>query len=161
MRDISDAPAFNIADEASKRQLMRLAIRSLETHPDNAFVLLHVVAAFIDGLAAGSPGKTREAFLSYMGTHFANLCQAIGAEVFYSQVRCKAVHEFALSPPFALSHSSGLADRTAITEQVIRHGTQWTLLNLERVVEEFTRHLDLLDAACASGSQPNSPLKKA
>jgi hypothetical protein len=72
------------------------------------------------------------------------LCKAIGAEVFYTHIRSKAVHEFALLPPLALVHSSSLADPTSYAETVIIHDKEWTLVNLEKVVDDFRWHLDAL-----------------
>src|SRR5262245_52052601 len=146
MRDISREPHFDIADAANKRRLLRQAIAELENSPDMGFVVLHMIAAFIDGLASGRVDGTKRAYLAYMQANFPQLCQGIGAETFYSQVRCKAVHEFALAPPLALAHSRMLQDPSAFVESVTKDGRQWTLVNLQRVVAEFVRHLDALDA---------------
>jgi hypothetical protein len=144
MRDVSASPLFNVADPSSKRRLMREAVAALEPNPDLAFVLLHVVSAFIDGLAAGAKGDTKAAYLKYLKANFPALCKAIGAEVFYTHIRSKAVHEFALLPPLALVHSSALADPTSYVETVIIDDKEWTLVNLEKVVADFRSHLDAL-----------------
>ena len=144
MRDLSAAALFNVADPSAKRRLMREAIEALEPNPDLGFVLLHTVSAFIDGLAAGAKSNTKAAYLSYLQANFPALCQAIGAEIFYTHIRSKAVHEFALLPPLALAHSSSLADPTAYVETVVISGKEWTLVNLEKVVADFRSHLDTL-----------------
>jgi hypothetical protein len=142
MRDLSASPLFNVAEPSSKRRLMREAVEALEPNPNLGFVLLHMVSAFIDGLAAGAKGDTKAAYLKYLQTNFPALCQAIGAEVFYTHIRSKAVHEFALLPPLALAHSSDLADPAAYVETVMIDGKEWTLVNLEKVVADFRSHLD-------------------
>jgi hypothetical protein len=126
---------------------MRETLQTLESNPDLGFVLMHLVAAFIDGLAAGPKGNTKSAYLQYLKTNFPNLCQALGAEVFYSKIRSKAVHEFALAPPLALAHASRLTDPTAYVETVTRDGQELLLVNLEKLVADFRAHLDTLEAS--------------
>jgi hypothetical protein len=123
---------------------MRKAIAVLEPHPDLGFVLLHLIAAFIDGLTAGVPGNSQRAYADYLRTHFPALCKAIEPDVFYTHVRCKAVHEFALLPPLALAHSSHFSDTTAYVKSAWIDGAEWTVVNLEAILADFRSHLDTL-----------------
>jgi len=145
MRDLSGTPLFNLADPKSKCRLMREALDALDSNPDLAFVSLHLVSAFIDGLAAGNTGKTKASYLLYLQEHFPQLCQELGAEIFYTHVRSKAVHEFALRPPLALSRSTGMQDKNAYCETVSMDGAEWTLVNLERVLADFRTHLGSIE----------------
>lgn len=145
MKTFTSVQVFNIADPANKRRLVRETLSALEPHQDLGFVIMHLVAAFIDGLASGPCGGTRTAYLAYLGAHFPAMCKAIGAEVYYSHIRCKAVHEFAVLPPFALAHSAALSNPSAYTETRTCEGKQWTLINVERVLADFRSHLDSLE----------------
>jgi hypothetical protein len=104
MKKIKPTDITNIADLKEKARQMRGAITLLQGKPDLAFALVSLVAAFIDGLAKGSPGKTREAYLEYLKANFPALCADLGAEMFYTHIRCAAIHEFATKPPLALAH---------------------------------------------------------
>lgn len=122
--------------------MMRSAVEVLRTRPDLGFVLVSLVAAFIDGLAKGSPGKTRTAYLAYLKTNFPELCQSVGAEVFYSHIRNAGIHEFAPRPPFALAPNEELHGQYCETREM--DGTEWTVVNADRIVDDFLAHLDQL-----------------
>ena len=147
MKNLPSTRVFNIADPPNKHRLMRESLSALEPNPDLGFVAIHLVAAFIDGLASGPAGGTRDAYLEYLRHNFPDMCRAIGAEMFYSHIRNKAVHEFAVLPPFGLAHSNDLSDPSAHTESRLIDGKQWILINVERVLADFRSHLDSLDQA--------------
>ena len=122
--------------------MMRETVMLLETRPDLGFVLLALVASFIDGLAKGAPGNTRVAYITYLETHFPSLCLALGAEVFYAHIRNAAIHEFAPRPPFALAHKTELGIQYTETREL--NGENWTVLNVDKIVSDFKSHLDSL-----------------
>ena len=143
MKSLETSKATNIADPQLRAAMMRETVALLKTRPSLGFVLVSMVAAFIDGLAKPPPSKVREAYVSYLERHFPNLCRAIGAEVFYSNVRCAGIHEFAPRPPIALAASAELGGKYAETRQD-EHGAAWVLLNADLVVQDFLEHLDKL-----------------
>ena len=144
MKEIQSSQVTNIADMSSKVAMMRETVALLETRPDLGFVLLTLVAAFIDGLAKGAPGKTRVAYIDYLKNNFPELCLALGAEVFYAHIRNAAIHEFAPRPPIALAHESELMGQYAETREL--NGEHWTVLNVDKIVTDFKHHLDKLTA---------------
>jgi hypothetical protein len=120
--------------------MMRDTVALLEQRPDLGFVLMSLIAAFIDGLAKGKRGETRKAYLEYLKTHFPTLCTELGAEAFYAHFRSCAIHEFAPRPPFSLAH--GGAGEYVSTEP--HEGQEWSILNVDRLVADFKQHLDSL-----------------
>jgi hypothetical protein len=143
MKSIDPSVVTNIADPAVRSAMMRATVELLRTRPDLGFVLVSVVAAFIDGLAKGKPGETRSAYLAYMRTNFPDLCQSIGAEVFYAHIRNAGIHEFAPRPPFALAPDSALGGKYCETREL--NGAEWTVVNADRIVNDFLAHLDNVD----------------
>ena len=131
----------NIADPAVRIKMMRETIELLEQRPDLGFVLMSVIAAFIDGLAKGRRGETREAYLEYLKKYFPDLCTELGAETFYAHFRSCGIHEFAPRPPFGLSH--GGAGEYVST----RPDGDWSFLNVDRLVADFKAHLRSLEQA--------------
>jgi hypothetical protein len=120
--------------------MMRSAVELLRTRPELGFVLVSLIAAFIDGLAKAPPRKTHDGYVAYLKSNFPELCATLGAEAFYAHIRCAAIHEFAPRPPFALAPDTELKGRyTDIREM---EGQYWTLLNADRFVDEFLHHLD-------------------
>ena len=118
--------------------MMRETVVLLQERPDLGFVLMSLVAAFIDGLAKGKPSHTREAYLEYLKNHFPTLCTELGAETFYAHFRSCAIHEFAPRPPFAVGHG-GAGEYLSHSEA---EGRQWSVLNVDRLVADFLAHLD-------------------
>jgi hypothetical protein len=77
---------------------------------------------------------------SFQMTSTHEACKALGAEVFYSHIRCSGIHEFAPRPPVAAVPDNELAGGYAVTRDI--DGRQWTLFNVDRFVDDFLRHLD-------------------
>jgi hypothetical protein len=138
--------ATNIADPAVHVQMMRDTVKLLQQRPDLGFVLMSLIAAFIDGLAKGQPGHTREAYLEYLKRHFPTLCTELGAETFYAHFRSCAIHEFAPRPPFGVAHG-GAGEYVATRDDA---GEQWSFLNVDRLVADFLMHLDSLSGRVAT-----------
>lgn len=130
----------NIADPTVRYTMMRETVHLLQTRPNLGFVLLSVVAGFIDGLVKAPRGSTHTKYVKYLGEHFPEACVALGAEVFYSHIRCASIHEFAPRPPVALAHTEQLHGEYSDTREV--GGQQWTVFNVDRFVSDFMRHLD-------------------
>ena len=141
MKQFRTSQTTNIADPRVKAVMMRETIELLKTRPELGFVLVSLIASFIDGLAKAAPGQTRQGYVRYLEQHFPDLCRAVGAEVFYSNVRCAAIHEFAPRPPFALAPDSELRGSYAETRND-ENGAQWIFLNADLVVRDFLRHLE-------------------
>jgi hypothetical protein len=135
----------NIADPAERDTMMRKTVQLLQKDRDLGFVLLSVVAAFIDGLVRAPRGKTREMYLAYLKLHFPEACTALGAEIFYSHIRNAAIHEFAPRPPIAVAHDEKLHGK--YTHTLERGGQQWTVFNVDRFVSDFIRHLDSVSSS--------------
>ena len=106
--------------------------------------LLNLVSAFIDGLARGKPGETKKAYLAYLKEHFPELCAELGAEVFYSKYRSAAIHEFSIKPGFAIGRNSGLKGRYVGTQEVRETGETITILNIDKLVNDFLHHVKTL-----------------
>jgi hypothetical protein len=148
MKSIDPSVVTNIADPAVRRSMMRSTVELFRTRPELGFVLVSVVAAFIDGLAKGKPRETRGTYLAYLKENFPDLCESIGAEVFYSHIRNAGIHEFAPRPPFALAPNSALGGEYCETREL--NGAEWTIINADRIVNDFLAHLDQLAKRDAS-----------
>ena len=75
---------------------------------------------------------------------------ALGAEVFYSHIRCASIHEFAPRPPIGLAHTEELRGQySGIWEG---GGQQWTMFNVDRFVSDFMRHLDEIAPTAPEGN---------
>lgn len=133
-----------MSDPVKQRRLMRETLSAIEPNRDLGFMLVHLVAAFIDGLVRAPKGQTKARYIDYLRAHFPALCKVIRPEDFYEHIRNKAIHEFNVLPPFAFAHQGQLQDPTAYVEAVRIGGQQWTLVNVEKVVEDFRAHLDSL-----------------
>jgi hypothetical protein len=140
MPQVTGGQMTNIADPAVRIEMMRSTVSLLEQRPELGFVLMSVVAAFIDGLAKGPPGHTREAYLAYLKQNFPTLCAELGAETFYAHFRSCGIHEFAPRPPFGVAHG-GAGEYVSNREE---GGMQWSFLNVDRLVVDFKAHLDSL-----------------
>lgn len=144
MKTIDPASVTNIADTSVRVAMMRSTVELLRTRPELSFVLVSLVATFIDGLTKAPPRKTHDAYVEYLKSNFPELCAALGAEAFYAHIRCAAIHEFAPRPPLALAPDAELQGRYTDTREL--EGQHWTLLNADRLVDEFLRHLDRISA---------------
>lgn len=143
MKKLLPDQMFNVAELRHKTQLMRRAIELLSHDPDMGFVLMTLVANFIDGLARGPKGQTKSYYLNYLKSHFPELCAELGAESFYSHFRSAAVHEFAPRPPFALAHDSELDGDYLVSRE--DSNTTWSILNVDRLVQDFLQHLSVIE----------------
>ena len=56
----------NIADPTVRHAMMRETVHLLQTRPDLGFVLLSVVAGFIDGLVKAPHGSTHTKYVKYL-----------------------------------------------------------------------------------------------
>ena len=117
--------------------MMRNCIRAVQTPGDLHFPLLNLVSTFIDGLASGASGGTKAAYLKYLERYFPDLCSSLGAEVFYAKYRCAAVHEFGIKPPYGIGRGSGMGGNYVETQVLEDLNHEITLLNIDRLVEDF------------------------
>ena len=136
----------NIGDPKVGLAQMRDCIRAVHARGDLHFALLNLVSTFIDGLSGGPPSNTKKAYLDYLAQNFPELCASLGAEVFFSNYRCKAVHEFGLKEGFAIGRDSGLHGAYVDTQLVTDLNRQNTVLNIDRLVQGFLTHLEGLIA---------------
>ena len=145
MREIDLVQIFDIANKSNSHRLMRDTMLTLQQNRDLGFVLLHSVAAFIDGLVAAPRGKVSEEYCKYLEAHFPDLCRSIEAKIFYENIRCTAIHEFALAPPLALGHANAFQNPNEYSEPVTFDGADWLLVNVDLIASDFLEHLDHLD----------------
>jgi len=112
-----------------------VALRNAAQSDSEIWTGCYVAACtFLDGLARPQPGQVRSTIVTYIRTHFPDLDSEVGAEVFYDSFRCKAVHEFAMQPPFAIG-------RGVVTDPYLRIDGAHQILNVDRFVHEVIEHL--------------------
>jgi len=143
-------------DREFRYRMMRQTIEAVGAPGILWMPLLNLVATFIDGLASGPSGASKKETLEYLQKHFPGLCAALGAEVFYSKYRNKAVHEFGIGKGFAIALRNEIGD--AYVDQVADKITheELTGLNIERLVEDFLAHIQSLEASL-KGIPESSP----
>jgi hypothetical protein len=76
--------------------------------------------------------------------NFPDLCSSLGAEVFYAKYRCGAVHEFGMKEGLAIGRDSGMKGAYVETQDIADLKRQNTVLNIDRLVHDFLKHLDNL-----------------
>ena len=135
----SDDPAFRYT-------MMRKVIEAVRNKGELYMPLLNLVTTFIDGLASGQPHETKVAYLNYLKMHFPDLCAAIGAEIFYTNYRCGAVHEFNLKKGFGIDRGENMPGTYIETKTIKETGNQMTFLNIDRLVDDFIAHVRSLEA---------------
>lgn len=133
---------FNIADCPNKLRLMKETIETLSKNPDLGFVVAHSISVFIDGLASGHKGKVGTVYKKYLKRHFPELCKSLRADLFYTHIRCKAVHEFALKAPLALAHSQEFTDENSYVELIEINKIKYKCLNVDRLTKDFLEHIE-------------------
>ena len=124
--------------------MMRDCIRAVQAPGTLWYPLLNLVATFIDGLASGKKGETRDAYIGYLTKNFPDLCAALGAVIFYENYRNAAVHEFGLKPGYAIGRDSGLKGAYVGSQRFSDTGEQVTVLNIDRLTADFVAHVDVL-----------------
>lgn len=102
MKSLPSERGTNIVEPKFRLRMMRETVSQLHDHGELWFPLLNVVATFIDSLARGRLGVSKKTYIEYLGKHFPELCKELGAEVFYDNFRCAAVHEFGIRSPYVL-----------------------------------------------------------
>lgn len=130
---------------AFRYRMMREVVESVEQKGTLFMPLLNLIATFIDGLALGPKGGTKKAYLAYLRNHFPDLCSALSAEVFYNSYRNKAVHEFDLKQGYGIGRDSGMHGAYSGTQRIKETGEAITVLNIDRLVQDFLSHIRLLE----------------
>lgn len=133
---------FHISDCRNRLNLMQETIETLSKNPDLGFAVAHSISVFIDGLASGHKGKTRTVYIKYLKKYFPELCKSLGADLFYTHLRCKAVHEFALKPPLTLAHSQGFDDENSYVEPIEIDKKKYKCLNVDKLAKDFLEHIE-------------------
>jgi hypothetical protein len=134
--------------------MMRDCIRAVQSPGHLHFPLLNLVSTFIDGLASGAPGGTKAAYLAYLETHFPDLSASLGAEVFYTKYRCAAVHELGIKSPYGIGRDSGMGGSYVERQVLSDLNQEITMLNIDRLVQDFLGHLEQLLAKASGPSAP-------
>ena len=150
----SSSEYANIGDPVFRLTMMRDCIKAVQVPGDLFYPLLNLVSTFIDGLASGTKGKTKAAYIGYLENHFPNLCSAIGAKTFYENYRCAAIHEFGLKSGFAIGRASGLNGKYADTQVIKDSGQRITVLNVDLLVKDFLKHVEQLLGQAKSTKAP-------
>ena len=152
MKQLPDAALSQVQDSAEpsfRYRMMREVIEAVAA-PGTLFLpLLSLVTTFIDGLAAGPAGGSKEAYIKYLDRHFPDLATAIEPRVFYEKFRCGAVHDFSPKPGFGIGRGAGLGGEY-VGRQLI-DGREHLVLNIDRLVQDFLAHIRGLEANGATG----------
>jgi hypothetical protein len=125
--------------------MMRKTVMLVRDQGELWLPLLLIIGEFIGGLVKPPKNQVRERYTAYLEAHFPDLCQALGggatgAEAFYDNFRVKAAHEFAVNPPFALERGQPMEG--AYAEKVLAETKECTALNIDRLADDFLKHLD-------------------
>ncbi|MDP3938282.1 MAG: hypothetical protein Q8R92_09120 [Deltaproteobacteria bacterium] len=145
------------SDPEFRLRMMRKVIETVKSEGSLHMPLLSLVSTFLDGLAAGGPAGTKAAYLDYLQAHFPDLCAALGAEIFYSKYRSAAVHEFSIKKGFGINRDSKMPGEYCGTTTVRETGQELTILNIDRLVEEFLAHVRALEKKAGVGGTEPAP----
>lgn len=140
----SIAEVANIGDPVFRLTMMRDTVRAVQAQGHLSYPLLNLISTFIDGLVSAPTGQTKAQYIAYLNKHFPDLSSALGAEVFYLQYRCAAVHEFGLKPNYAIGRNVGMGGKYVGTQQIGESGHVYTILNIDRLVADFLSHVEQL-----------------
>lgn len=121
---------------ATRLQLVHEAITELRKREKFAFVITHQIMTFIDGLARSPKGKTAAGFDPLALQILPKLCVVIPASTLRTALRDKLVHEFGISPPYAL----GWQESAYVTTATVK-GHRWTVIDVYEMASEFLRYL--------------------
>jgi hypothetical protein len=144
LQPASLAEIANIADRQFRLEMMRGCVVAVSSVDGLHFPLLNLVAVFIDGLVAAPKNRNRELYPPYLDRHFPELCAALPSTIFYEHYRCKAVHEFGLGAGYAIGRDSGLKGAYVEAQLVKETGQMLTVLNIDRLVADFLKHIEIL-----------------
>jgi hypothetical protein len=120
---------------------MRDCIKAVQVPGDLFYPLMNLVFTFIDGLASGTKGRIKATYLIYLEAHFPDICSVIGAKTFYENYRWAAIHEFGLKSGYAIGRDSSLNCKYADTQVMKDTGQRITVLNVDRLVGNFLKHV--------------------
>jgi len=140
----------NIADAGFRLETMRDTVRAVQAPGLLFYSLLNLISTFIDGLVSAPVGQTKTQYIAYLERHFPELSEALGAETFYLQYRCAAIHEFGLKPGYAIGRDHGMSGKYVETQAVRETGQVNTILNIDRLIDDFLSHVDQLLAQVRS-----------
>lgn len=148
--DMALTGAFHdISDPSNVRSGMRKALQCLRDAAQGDSELWTGCYVFactcIDGLTRPRPGHVGQDIVAYVGANFKALDSTIGAQAFYDNFRCDAVHQFAMKAPYAIGR--GLVTDPYVIADPIR-----TILNVDRFVQDVLDHLAPPLAAMGGGS---------
>ena len=144
-KEISLREIQQCSDLAFRYAMMRKVIEAVRKEGDLYMPLLHLVTTFIGGLASGKPGVMKISYMNYLQAHFPDLCAAIGAESFYINYRCGAVHEFSLKKGFGIERGENMPNTYVDTITIKETGNQLTVLNIDRLIDDFIAHIRSLE----------------
>lgn len=150
----SSVEIVNIADPVFRLTMMRDTVRAVQEPGTLFYPLLNLVSTFIDGLVSAPVGQTRGQYTAYLERYFPDLSAALGAEVFYLQYRCPAVHEFGLKAGYAIGRDQGMSGNYVETQVIRETGQINTILNIDRLVADFLFHVDELLVQASEHREP-------
>ncbi len=126
----------SVAYPATRLRLMHEAVTELRKREKFAFVITHQIMTFIDGLARSPKGKTAAGFDPLALQILPRLCGVIPASTLRTSLRDKLVHEFGISPPYAL----GWKESAYVTTAYLK-GQKWTVIDVYEMASEFLKYL--------------------
>lgn len=129
--------------------MMREVVEVVHAKNELFLPLLNLVTTFIDGLAGGKRGAVEKDYVKYLELHFPALVAELPAKTFYRQYRCGAVHDFSPKPGYAIGRDHGMAEAYAATQRYPELGGSFTVLNIDRLVTDFLKHVRGLELALA------------
>ncbi len=134
----------NIGDPIFRLTMMSKTVQIVRASGDLSYPLLNLIATFLDGLVSAPRGNNRAQYPAYLKKHFPDLSDSLGAEIFYDHYRCAAVHEFGLGNGYAIGLNDGMDGEYVAKQKIIDTGQVLTILNIERLADDFLRHINSL-----------------
>jgi hypothetical protein len=136
MRSIPADQFMNLGNKTRVAQTIAQAVRLLIDRQlfTPAFCL---IAAGIDGIAGGD----RDKYIATLEEHFPDLCQALGAEVFYSKYRNGMIHEYSPKKGFGLTEDKEVGTTIVETLKIEGQHDQLICVNVEALARDFENYV--------------------
>ncbi len=132
----------DLSDPTNVKRGMLLGLQALREHvnanPEICTACYVFACTCIDGLALPARNQVKADIVAFIKANMANLDALVGAEDFYTNFRCAAVHEFSVKAPYLIGR--GEVDGPYLTD--LPSDTNRKILNFDRFVSDVINLLE-------------------